>query len=297
MPNWFKVIEAINHATKNDESYLSSSSLGGGCINSAYQLITKTHNKYFVKVNDATLLGMFIAEFEALEELLRCESIGSPKPICYGILGKKSYIVMEYLPLQSNGNHFQFGQALAKMHQIKQQQYGWKTNNTIGSTPQSNLLCDNWVEFYKTQRLLPQFESLYQKGYQQQFKKQADYLLDTLDEFFQAHQPIASLLHGDLWSGNYAFDLNAKAVIYDPALYYGDRETDLAMTELFGGFSSDFYSGYQEEFPFADKLSDGYKKRKPMYNLYHILNHANLFGGSYIHQAMALMEQLKTLKQ
>ncbi|MFK5987203.1 MAG: fructosamine kinase family protein [Pseudomonadota bacterium] len=292
MPNWLMIIEAINSATQTDELYHSAPPVSGGDINSAYQLIMQSNKKYFVKLNQPSLIGMFIAEFSALIELDNCQSIGSPAPLCYGTTDNNSFIVMEYLPLQARGNHFTFGQNLAKMHQISQQKYGWKLNNTIGSTPQSNLFCDNWLEFYKTQRLIPQFELLYQKGYQGQLKKQADYLLAGLEDFFQGHKPIASLLHGDLWSGNYAFDGEGRGVIFDPALYYGDRETDIAMTELFGGFSVDFYRGYQEQFPFADNHKQGYTKRKPMYNLYHILNHANLFGGSYLHQALTMMEQL-----
>ncbi|MFK5892484.1 MAG: fructosamine kinase family protein, partial [Pseudomonadota bacterium] len=217
-------------------------------------------------------------------------------PICYASVDNQSFIVMEYLSLQHQGNHFQFGKNLAKMHNISQVKFGWKRNNTIGSTPQNNLLCDNWVDFWRTQRLMPQFELLYQKGHQNLFKKEAESLLSSLDDFFQGHQPIASLLHGDLWSGNYAFDDHGNGVIFDPALYYGDRETDLAMTELFGGFSSDFYKGYQEEISLADNsiynAVDNYTRRKPMYNLYHILNHANLFGGSYLHQALSMMEHL-----
>lgn len=292
MTDWLKIIEHINLADNSDENYHSFTPIGGGCINSAYQLTTQTNKHYFIKLNHSRLLDMFAAEFDALNELMKCKSIHTPRPICYAGLNEQSFIAMEYMFLQNRGDDFQFGQNLAKMHKISQIQFGWKRSNSIGSTAQSNTPCDNWVEFWKTQRLMPQFELLYRKGYQGLLKKQADYLLSGLDDFFQGHQPIASLLHGDLWGGNYAFDRNANGVIFDPALYYGDREAEIAMTELFGGFSSDFYKGYQEEFSLADTDVRFYKKRKPMYNLYHILNHANLFAGSYLNQALSMMEHL-----
>jgi protein-ribulosamine 3-kinase len=288
MTDWSKIIQQINLANNSDEIYLSSTAIGGGSINSAYQLTSQTQKHYFIKLNDAYLIDMFSAEFDALNEMAQCDSIDTPAPICYAELGSQCFIAMEYMSLQHRGNHFQFGQNLAKMHKISQQQFGWKRHNVIGSSPQSNKQSKNWIEFWRTQRLLPQFEMLYQKGHQTLFKHKADYLLSGLDDFFQDHQPIASMLHGDLWSGNYAFDTQGHGVIFDPALYYGDRETDLAMTELFGGFSNDFYKGYQEEYA----LADSYKKRKPMYNLYHVLNHANLFGGSYINQALSIMDKL-----
>ncbi len=296
MRQWSKIIGKINFADNSDESYRSSSTVGGGDINSAYRLTTQNNKHYFIKLNHLALIEMFAAEFEALNELMNCDAIHTPRPICYAELDNQCFIAMEYIPLKHQGNHFQFGQKLAKMHQISQSQYGWKRDNTIGSTPQSNHLCDNWVDFWKTRRLIPQLELLYQKGHKDKFKNRADILLSGVEEFFQGHQPPASLLHGDLWSGNYAFDENGNGVIFDPALYYGDRETDIAMTELFGGFSSDFYKGYQEQFSLADNnvtsYDAGYSKRKPMYNLYHILNHANLFAGSYIHQALSMIEHL-----
>jgi protein-ribulosamine 3-kinase len=292
MINWSKVIEEINNLTNSDDTYLESSSVSGGDINSSYKLTTHSNQQYFIKVNNISLMDMFIAEFEGLNELQKCKEIITPRPICYGQQENYSFIVMEYLSLNSIGDSYNLGKNLAKMHKISQTQFGWKINNTIGSTAQSNQLCDNWVDFWKNERLIPQFKLLYSKGYKGQLKNKADYLLASIEDFFQGYQPIASLLHGDLWSGNAAFDnsFNNKGngVIFDPALYYGDRETDLAMTELFGGFSQDFYTGYQEEFA----LADSYKKRKPMYNLYHTLNHANLFGGSYVSQVISSMERL-----
>jgi fructosamine-3-kinase len=288
MIDWSKITQEINFASNRDEQYLDASSVSGGDINSAYKLTTQSKKHYFVKINEISLIDMFMAEFVALNELQRCKEVITPQPICYGQQENNSFIVMEYLSLKSRGDSYSLGKNLAKMHQLSQTQFGWKINNTIGSTPQSNHLCHNWVDFWKNERLIPQFELLYSKAYTHQLKKKIDYFLAGIEDFFQGHQPIASLLHGDLWSGNAAFNHNGHGVIFDPALYYGDRETDLAMTELFGGFPEDFYTGYQEQFAW----DEGYKSRKSMYNLYHILNHANLFGGSYISQALNSMENI-----
>jgi len=167
-------------------------------------------------------------------------------------------------------------------------QYGWYQDNIIGSTPQSNQQHSDWLSFWREERLLPQFKMLYDKGYKNQLQPLSEQLLNKLDDFLAHHNPPASLLHGDLWSGNYAFDQHGRPVIFDPALYYGDREADLAMTELFGGFSPDFYQAYNDAWP----LESDYKQRKTLYNLYHILNHANLFGTSYLNQAIGMMQRL-----
>ena len=184
------------------------------------------------------------------------------------------------------------------MHKITADQYGWYQNNIIGSTPQSNKKHSDWATFWREERLRPQFEMLYEKGYKKYLQLLANKLLTNLDSLLADHVPEASLLHGDLWSGNYGFindgfvddgfTEQGQPVIFDPALYYGDRETDLAMTELFGGFSQDFYNSYNEAWP----LDEGYTNRKTLYNLYHILNHANLFGTSYLNQAISMMERL-----
>jgi len=288
MPNWTNIIKQLNQCTGKAENLTSSKIIRGGSINSAYHISMDTGSEYFVKCNSINFQDMFGAEHEALREFQQVSSLTIPKPVYYGNNSSECFIVMDYIELKGNGNSYQLGQGLAKMHKISAKQFGWFRNNTIGSTPQSNTLHDNWVDFWRNERLLPQFEMLYPQGYQKHLKPKADKLLAGLELFFEDHKPSPALLHGDLWSGNYAFDQNGRGVIFDPALYYGDREADIAMTELFGGFSQDFYSGYQEEFP----LADGYKKRKSMYNLYHILNHANLFGSSYLNQADHLLDQL-----
>ncbi len=287
MTDWLKLTSEIQRATAKDLHYQSHTPLAGGSINQAYLLrCESTH--YFVKFNHAQQLEMFVAEFEALQEMQQCRDLHTPEPVCYGRLDHQSYLVLEYIELYGQGNDYQLGQNLAKMHQITRPQHGWHRDNTIGSTVQYNRWSDDWSDFWKEQRLLPQLEMLYQKGYRSTLQKPAQELLSRLDDIFADHQPQASLLHGDLWSGNYGFDASGQGVIFDPALYYGDRETDLAMTRLFGGFRQEFYQGYQDQWP----LADSFQQRKDLYNLYHILNHANLFGSSYLHQALNILDVL-----
>lgn len=166
--------------------------------------------------------------------------------------------------------------------------FGFAQENFIGTTAQPNGWKDSWIDFWREQRLGYQLELAQHNGYGGELQKQGELLMEKLPEFFADFQPVPSLLHGDLWGGNHAFLTDGTPVIFDPAPYYGDREADLAMTELFGGFDSEFYSAYRAAWP----LHAGYGKRKILYNLYHILNHANLFGGGYASQAEGMMRRL-----
>lgn len=288
MTQWTEITEHISQTTGESFQLANEKSLAGGSINSAYKLTAANGLSYFIKLNAAHQLPMFQTEYTDLLELQKAQLMHIPRPVCFGTQEAKSYLVTEYISLQGLGDAEELGRALAQMHRITAEQFGWKQNNTIGSTPQSNRQHGKWLDFWRDERLIPQFEMLYAKGYQQVIQSDAEKLLNRLDSLLADHQPEASLLHGDLWSGNYAFDNQGKAVIFDPALYYGDRETDLAMTELFGGFSQTFYDAYNEAYP----LDDGYKTRKTLYNLYHILNHTNLFGSGYLNQAIRMMEGL-----
>ncbi len=300
MSHWQQISEhisqtqlALNKRFKASFQIQTKSSVGGGSINSSYHVIGNDGQAYFIKLNSASLETMFQVEFDSLNELSQALSLNTntmriPQPVCYGSAGANSYLVLEYLPMNSSGDSRKLGHALAEMHQITVNQFGWYQDNIIGSTPQSNRQQNNWLTFWREERLRPQFEMLYDKGYKEYLQPRSEQLLNNLDSILANHTPEASLLHGDLWSGNYAFSKQGQPVIFDPALYYGDRETDLAMTELFGGFSQDFYLAYNEVWP----LSSGYAQRKSLYNLYHILNHANLFGTSYLNQAMSIMERL-----
>ncbi len=293
MTSWQAISTHISKSLDKDFQIQQQSGIGGGSINAAYKVTGTDGQDYFVKLNSASLEFMFQVEYDSLNELLQVMQTDAsimhiPKPVCYGISGNQSYLVLEYIPMTSRGDGKLMGQALAQMHRITAQQFGWYQNNIIGSTPQSNKPHSDWPGFWREERIIPQLKMLYDKGYKNLLSPLDNKLLNSLDQLLDNHSPVPSLLHGDLWSGNYAYTQDGQPVIFDPAIYYGDREADIAMTELFGGFGRDFYAAYNASWP----LDAGYSKRKTLYNLYHILNHANLFGTSYLNQAVGIMERL-----
>lgn len=275
----------IGKATGQAFTSLNAQTVGGGCINSAYTL-SDTSRTFFVKLNHASQLDMFEAEAAGLNDILHSHSLHAPAPLCHGIAAGEAYLVLEYLPLSGRGNSRRLGRELAQMHRSQRKHFGWHRDNTIGATPQINTDEDNWARFWQRHRLAYQLQLAARNG--AHIGPQGEQLLTHIPEFFSGYQPPPSLLHGDLWSGNVAFIETGQPVIFDPAVYYGDRETDLAMSELFGGFPSDFYAAYNEAWP----LDPGYTTRKTLYNLYHILNHFNLFGGGYLQQAQRMIAQL-----
>ncbi|MGD2118758.1 MAG: fructosamine kinase family protein [Chromatiales bacterium] len=262
--------------------------VGGGSINSSL-LLQDDARRFFVKLNQAQLADMFAAEAEGLRDLRQANCLRVPEVICYGSDESQAWLVLEHIRFSRGkaDSSRLAGQQLAELHQHVNERFGWRRDNTIGSTAQSNDWQDDWIEFWKQQRLGFQLELLKQNGYSGQVLDLGEQLRDRCDALIN-HQPQASLLHGDLWGGNMAFDENGLPVIFDPATYYGDREADLAMTELFGGFGRDFYAAYQQAWP----LDVAYQTRKTFYNLYHILNHTNLFGGGYHSQAISMMQRL-----
>lgn len=276
----------ISKATSEDFCSTSCRPQGGGCINQAW-LLSDSQRNYFAKLNSADTLSMFEAEALALEELASAKAIRVPAPVVFGKVGSQSYLVLEALHFgQAKHNSWEaMGQQLALLHRKTAKQFGWHRDNTIGSTPQRNQWTDDWPTFFREHRLRPQFELAWRNGYSFKNKEK---LLEQIEDLLAGHSPAPSLLHGDLWSGNAGFLDNGTPVIYDPATYYGDRETDLAFSEFFGGFPGSFYQAYQNEWP----LPPGYEQRKSLYNLYHVLNHANLFGGGYATQAESMIERL-----
>jgi len=169
---------------------------------------------------------------------------------------------------------------LAALHRRQAARFGWARDNTIGATPQANGWCESWTMFWRERRLAPQLALAARNGYRID--------VPPVWRLLEGHEPAPSLLHGDLWSGNAGFLPDGAPVLFDPAVYYGDREADLAMTELFGGFPGEFYCAYNAAWP----LASGYQQRKPLYNLYHLLNHLNLFGGGYLTQVRAALRLL-----
>lgn len=287
MSLWQSIEKSISRATGSPFSSSRQSTLAGGCINTAYK-IESAGQAYFVKLNETSKLSMFEAEADGLREIIDSGAIRAPEPLCLGQASGQSFLVMEYLEMGGSGNGEELGRQLAAMHNKTWDRFGWHRHNTIGSTQQLNTATENWLEFYRDQRLGYQLELAATKGYGGSLQKKGGQLLASLDSFFESYEPTPSLLHGDLWSGNFSFAISGEPVIFDPAVYFGDREADLAMTELFGGFPQSFYSAYDEFSP----LDAGYSVRKSLYNLYHILNHLNLFGGGYGSQAESMIEKL-----
>jgi protein-ribulosamine 3-kinase len=286
MSDWAAIAAHIATATGQPFTPRPPRPVGGGCINSAV-ILSDAERTFFVKTNTAERLPMFEAEAAGLAELAASGALRVPAPVCHGRTATLGYLVLERLDLGGPTRGALAGRQLAALHRTLAPTFGWPRNNHIGATPQPNTPTTDWVTFWRDQRLGHQLTLAAANGYGQVLQRGGEQLLLVLDQLI-GHRPEPSLLHGDLWGGNLGYLRDGTPVIYDPAVYYGDREADLAMTELFGGFDADFYAAYREAWP----LPPGYRVRKTLYNLYHVINHLNLFGGGYLSQARAMIERL-----
>lgn len=284
---WNQIADQISQVTGQPFQIAQRRSVGGGSINQTYVISAETR-AYFVKLNQASQVAMFAAEALGLEQISASQTIRVPRPLCWGTAEQSAYLVLEWLDLGSGSNQSwaMMGRNLAAMHRVTSDQgFGWRQNNTIGETPQVNAWTESWIEFWTEHRLGYQFRLANRRGGHFPLQQQ---LLVAIPDLLAGHDPQPSLVHGDLWSGNAAVTKQGEPVIFDPATYFGDREVDLAMTQLFGSFPATFYQAYQEAWP----LHSGYDRRKILYNLYHILNHFNLFGGGYDSQANHMIATL-----
>lgn len=262
----------------------------GGCIHQS-GIFSDGSRSFFVKVNQADAVGMFAAEERGLRALGAIGALRVPEVIGHAVVGDYALLVLEALDLgwrAESKSWADLGEGLAKLHLASADEHGFDADNFIGSSPQSNRRHQSWAEFFVEERLRPQFRMAAAKG---MAFEGAEHFMRRAGEILADHDPEPSLLHGDLWSGNVSFTADGKPVIFDPATYYGDRETDLAFSEFFGGFAPEFYAAYRKAWP----LGAGYEKRRDLYNLYHVLNHANLFGGGYASQAQGMMASLSNL--
>ncbi|AEG31989.1 fructosamine kinase family protein [Thiomicrospira cyclica] len=282
-----QLINSLNNSLNQTLDIQNIAPVAGGDIHQVW-LLTTAQTQWFLKVNRVSSAPVFAAEALALERIQQSKTIHCPSVIAQGETDQQAWLLMDYLQLTHRGDDFKRGQALAAIHRTTHREFGWEQDNFIGHTPQRNAWQQDWLDFYRQQRLEPQLALTLQKGASRRLLAKGQQLTENLAVFFEHYKPVPSLLHGDLWAGNSAFTVQGEPVIYDPASYYGDRETDIAMTELFGGFSPAFYQGYNQAWP----LDAGYQQRKPLYNLYHVLNHFNLFGGHYQHQAEQLIDDL-----
>jgi len=257
-------------------------SISGGDINQAFKIECEDASKLFVKANTNGIKGMFEAEVKGLELL----SVHFGEMITPRVLGYSDwFLALEYLkggPFM-DASWVQLGEKLAVLHLNFSNRFGLEFSNFIGSNPQPNRWSDNWGEFFYHDRLMFQVQNLGNNTLKDLLESKRDKIIELLSE----HQPRPSLVHGDLWSGNIHL-CSARTYLIDPAIYFGDREVDLAMSELFGGFPSIFYQSYFNLFP----KCPGYEKRKNIYNLYHILNHYSLFGGAYLGQSIQMLNMI-----
>jgi protein-ribulosamine 3-kinase len=287
--DWESVERGISDATGKAFIVERAQSIGGGCINAAF-VLRGNDQQYFVKQNRADLAIMFQAEAAGLQALAQSAVIRVPSPVAVGADEKASWLAMEFIEMGPAlpASNLKLGEALARLHRSTAEQFGWHRSNFIGANEQVNNWTDNWPEFFARHRLGFQLDLARNNGASTALLDAGNRLIEGLPRFFSAYQPLPSLLHGDLWGGNWGADSKGDPVLFDPAVYYGDREADLAMTELFGGFDDRFYQSYRG----CWDIDPGYTTRKVLYNLYHVLNHYNLFGGGYASQALDMIKQL-----
>lgn len=272
------------------EKILQKSSLGGGCIGNSNKITTESGSTFFVKSYQKT--GVARAEALGLEELEKAHAISVPHVIGF----TEHTLVLKHITSNSKSPNFQIelGKRFANLHKYNGDRFGFKEDNFIGDTHQINSYRDKWTDFYTANRLDYQIELAHKNGFaDSQLKSCYKKLRNLIPEILSGSEEQPSLLHGDLWGGNVMSDENGDPCIIDPAVYYGHREADLAMTKVFGGFTSEFYQSYNNTYP----LKNGYLYRENIYKLYHILNHLNLFGRSYYEQAISLMNSYLQVTQ
>ncbi len=277
---FLSVTEALDYLSPGDTIVSRRASGSGGCINSTYQLCLKSGKFYFLKENSQAPANMFRQEALGLLALAEKFPLNVPQPLALGKEGTRDFIIMEFVQDSPKGKYFweEFGRALAELHKAKGSElFGFLNDNYIGSTRQINDESDCWTDFFCEKRLMFQVELAASRRLVDSYiTKGVEKICGGITRILPEPES-PSLLHGDLWSGNYMSDEEGRAVLIDPAAYFGHREADLAMTELFSRFDSRFYCSYNEVFP----LDKGYSDRRDLYNLYHMLNHLNLFGSSY----------------
>jgi fructosamine-3-kinase len=263
--------------------------VGGGSINTCYAWRCET-GLLFVKVAPREGSSAFTAESEGLAALGAAGALRVPRVLACGSTAKDAFLALEWLERGPAGERTEarLGQGLAALHRVTAAHFGFARDNFIGAARQANGQLASWPEFFRERRLRPQLARAVANGFGTLLGACGERLLEEIGALLAGHACAPSLLHGDLWGGNWLATADGEPAIFDPAVYYGDRETDLAMTQLFGGFGARFYRAYEEAAP----LPPGAALRRDLYNLYHVLNHANLFGGGYAAQARTMIERL-----
>ncbi len=290
MTDFEPICHQIKRASGKDLKPDSAVRLPGGGISRAWR-ISGPRYEAFVKVHDENRIDMFAAEAVGLDEIASHGFLRVPEVLGVGTSGPEAWLALEWIEEHGRPSaHAQrvFGEHLAKQHLLTQPYFGWRRDNAIGTTPQQNPPLEDWGVFFADYRIGAQLDFGLKNDFPPDLIEKGRRLQDAIPDVLAGYRPQASLLHGDLWGGNWSVDSAGRPFTFDPAVYYGDAETDLAMTRLFGGFSADFYAVYDEYLA----PSDGRAFRSVLYNLYHILNHANLFGSGYIGQARRTIDAL-----
>jgi fructosamine-3-kinase len=284
---------AIAGATHTDFEIASAAPVSGGCIHRALRVSgegTGGKRDYFAKMNAPDRAAMFGAEAEGLAALRGAGAVEVPGVVAQGADEDASWLVLQWLDLVALDakGAARLGAALAAQHRMAHERFGWARDNFIGASPQVNGWSDDWLAFWRSKRLHPQLRLAAHRRLPSRMIDRGERLMADCEAFFRTYAPAKSLLHGDLWGGNAAQSAAGEPVVFDPAVYVGDREADVAMTQLFGGFPDDFLSAYRASWP----LDDGYRVRRDFYNLYHRLNHANLFAGGHVRDSEHAIERL-----
>lgn len=276
---------ALEASLAEQASAMSWQALGEGVGGERWRL-RLADTDWFLKTGDDAILA---AEADGLKAIGLAKALRVPRVHAVGRVEREGYLLMEWLPLgrSSTGAAARLGEALARQHLMRRPRFGWPRSNFIGATPQFNREGDDWLGFFREQRLGFQLRLAAEDGHRR-LQDSAATLVAGLPKLFAGYTPHPALLHGDLWSGNWGVLAEGGPVVFDPAVYCGDRESDIAMTELFGGFPAEFYAAYRMHAP----LDPGYAVRRDLYQLYHVLNHFNLFGEGYLGQAQGLIDRL-----
>ena len=263
--------------------------VAGGSINGARRCETE-RGPVFVKNGERSAHEAFAAEAAGLNALSQTQTVRTPRVLAVRTWARGAFIALEWVDLgrATRSSEAVLGEQLAWQHRTTQAQFGWSRDNTIGATRQVNAPSADWIAFLREHRLRYQLELAANNGGGNELRERGELLCESLDAFFADYRPVPSLLHGDLWGGNWGTDSDGLPVVFDPAVYFGDREADIAMTRLFGGFGAAFYAAYHSTWP----LDPGAPVRSTLYNLYHVLNHYNLFGGAYLAQAESMIDKL-----
>ena len=284
---WQHIQIEIQKTTDRPFTIKSRASVAGGDINQAVKIVGDRVS-YFVKLNHDSNRAMFVQESVGLSALRETNSFVVPQVITAGTFNDTDYLILEYIEMKKHGDMKLFAKALASLHLSTVSHFGFSSNNYIGRTSQINTLEKNWGRFFTEHRIAVQLGLLTKKDVSNSLTIKGKELIKKLPSYFSNHKPKPSLVHGDLWQGNYAFDQGGNPTIFDPACYYADHEVDLAMLELFGNPGHEFFETYNQYY----KIGEGYSERKKIYNLYHVLNHANMFGGGYVPQTEQMIESI-----